>query len=150
MAPKSSPRVSPSPQTGKPKHRSVKKKTIGEATSLATLQKVRTAHVNEYTKVKNTENGYRGYIRRGKAFLAAQIEERKLHGEEICSQGILTSELAKAFDNPPNQYSAKALELFIVQKCFADGLGKSTAEGIHGAFVRYWDVMCVLLIKSQN
>ena len=119
----------------------MKKKTIGEAASLATLQKVRTAHVDAYTKVKNTENGYRGYIRRGKAFLTAQIVERKLHGEEICSQGIPTLELAKAFDNPPNQYSAKALELFIVQKCFADGLGKSTAEGIHGAFARYWDAM---------
>ena len=108
------------------------------------------AHVNEYIKVMNTKNGYRRCIRRGKAFLAAQIEERKLHSKEICSQGVLTSELAKAFDNPPNQYSTKALELFIVQKCFADGLNKSTTEGIHGVFEKYQDAMCVLLIKSQN
>jgi hypothetical protein len=36
-----------------------------------------------------------------------------------------------------------ALELFLVQKCFTENLGKSTGDGIYGAFADYWDNMCI-------
>jgi len=76
-----------------------------------------------------------GHVARGIGFLKAVVKERKENGEEIiCSLGIPTDELEKAFDRPPNRYSAMALEMFLVQKCFTDGLGYSTAVGIHGAF----------------
>jgi hypothetical protein len=57
---------------------------------------------------------------------------------------IDTDLLAKAFSKPPNKYSATALEMFITQKCLVEKLKKSTAEGIHGAFAKYWDTMCVI------
>ncbi|KAF8628513.1 hypothetical protein AX17_005987, partial [Amanita inopinata Kibby_2008] len=49
--------------------------------------------------------------------------------------------LEKAFEKPPNYLSSKALELFLVQKCFNEGCKKSVAEQIHMAFCNHWDTM---------
>ncbi|KAJ6480027.1 hypothetical protein C8R47DRAFT_1186705 [Mycena vitilis] len=38
-------------------------------------------------------------------------------------------------------HSAAALEMFITQKCIVEMLGKSTADGIHGAYAKFWDTM---------
>ena len=110
--------------------------------SLKALQKVRNEKVKEFSTVKNTDNAYNGHVVRGVLFLKKVVKERRENGEEICDLGIPTDELEKAFDKPaPNKYSATALEMYLVQKCFTDGLGTSTAEGIHGAFAAYWDIM---------
>ena len=108
---------------------------------LNTLQNIRDAHLVEYGKSKNTNKAYAGHVSRGRKFLADIVAERELKGIEICYKGILTSELAKAFDKPPNRYSAVALEFFLVQKVFTKELSKSYAEGIQGAFADYWDKM---------
>jgi hypothetical protein len=94
---------------------------------LATLKKTRNTRVKEYSAVDNTDRAYGGHVERGKKFLAAVVEERMQRGEDVCAEGIVTEELAKAFDKPPNSYSAMAVEMFMVQKCFTEGLGKSTA-----------------------
>ncbi|KAJ7893667.1 hypothetical protein B0H14DRAFT_3666279 [Mycena olivaceomarginata] len=47
--------------------------------------------------------------------------------------------VATAFEGPPNKHSVYALSLYFTQKCVEEGLGKSTADGIHGAFANYWD-----------
>jgi len=75
-----------------------------------------------------------GHVARGMGFLKAVVKERQENGEVMCSLGIPTDELEKAFDKPPNRYSAMALEMFLVQKCFTDNLGSSTADGIQGGF----------------
>ena len=119
-----------------------KKKSQSATSSLKTLQKVRNQKVNEFSMVKNTNNTYTGHVARGVAFLKVLVKDRQENGEGImCSLGIPTDELEKAFDRPPNRYSAMALEVFLVQKCFTDGLGSSTADGIHGGFAAYWDTM---------
>ena len=119
-----------------------KKKSRSATSSLKTLQKVRNEKVNEFSTVKNTNNAYNGHVARGVEFLKAVVKDRQENGEGMmCSLGIPTDELKKAFDRPPNRYSAMALEMFLVQKCFTDGLGSSTADGIHGAFAAYWDTM---------
>ena len=119
-----------------------KKKSQSATSSLKTLQKVRNEKVNEFSMVKNTNNAYNGHVARGVGFLKAVVKERRENGEGMtCSLGIPTDELEKAFNKPPNRYSAMALEVFLVQKCFTDGLGTSTADGIHGAFAAYWDTM---------
>jgi hypothetical protein len=119
-----------------------KKKSQSAISSLKTLQKVRNEKVNEFSTVKNTDNAYNGHVARGMAFLKAVVKERQENGEEMmCGLGIPTDELEKAFDKPPNRYSVMALEMFLVQKCFTDGLGESTATGIHGGFAAYWDTM---------
>lgn len=104
---------------------------------LDTLQAVRDASLLEFGKSKNTNKAYAGHIARGKKFLANVVAERKAKGIEVCDKGIPTTELAKAFDKPPNRYSAVALEFFLVQKVFTEELSRSYAEGIQGAFADY-------------
>jgi len=121
-----------------------KKKTKVTTSSLQTLQKTRTTCRNKFGWSKSTKSNYAGYIKQGKKFLADIIAERRANGEgAVCKEGINTDLLEKAFENPPNKYSAMALELFLVQKCFTENWGKSTGDGIHGAFADYWDHMCV-------
>ncbi|KAF8815376.1 hypothetical protein BYT27DRAFT_7225429 [Phlegmacium glaucopus] len=107
--------------------------------SLKTLQKVKNAKVVEFSSVKNTDSAYNGHITQGMQFLKDIVKERRENREEIvCSLGVPTDELERVFDKPPNWYSAMAIEMFMVQKCFTDGLGSSTVDGIHGAFASYW------------
>ncbi|KAF8507450.1 hypothetical protein BU17DRAFT_71153 [Hysterangium stoloniferum] len=49
------------------------------------------------------------------------------------------ADLAHAFDIKPNRASPWALASFISWKCFENNLGKSTADGAHAAFKKYWD-----------
>ncbi|KAF8797576.1 hypothetical protein BYT27DRAFT_7228935 [Phlegmacium glaucopus] len=118
-----------------------RKKSHSAISTLKTLQKVRNAKCVEFSTVKNTDSAYNGHIARGMQFLREIVKERRENGERACSLGIPTDELERVFDKPPNQYSAMALEMFLVQKCFTDGLGSSTSDGIHGAFASYWDTM---------
>jgi len=97
--------------------------------------------VKELSTVKNTDGAYKGYVARGIKFLEDLVVQRRENGEDVCAEGISTDMLEKAFDKPPNHYSALAVELFLVQKCFTENCGVSTAEGIHGAFASYWDTM---------
>ncbi|EDR06462.1 uncharacterized protein LACBIDRAFT_328853 [Laccaria bicolor S238N-H82] len=108
---------------------------------LDTLQAVCDASLLEFGKSKNTNKAYAGHIAQGKKFLANVVAERDTKGIEVCDKGIPTTELAKAFDKPPNRYSAVALEFFLVQKVFTKELSRSYAEGIQGAFADYWDKM---------
>ncbi|KAF8327307.1 hypothetical protein F5887DRAFT_1077645 [Amanita rubescens] len=82
--------------------------------------------INLRTLAQRTLEAYRGYITKGKEFLALMVKARRENQEK---DEIDTDLLEKAFDNPPNRFSAKALELFLVHKCLgADGCGPSTAE----------------------
>ncbi|KAF8969697.1 hypothetical protein BDZ97DRAFT_1794723 [Flammula alnicola] len=68
------------------------------------------------------------------------MKKDELHGP--CNDGICIAVLEKAFDEPaPNKYSAHALEMFLIQKCFNEGCRKDTANGIHAAFAMLWDNM---------
>ncbi|KAJ7926602.1 hypothetical protein B0H13DRAFT_2229378 [Mycena leptocephala] len=93
------------------------------------LQSKKAAIREEFSKGRRTKAAYTGYLNRGRDILADIVKE----------QGIDTGLLEKAFEGPPNKHSAMALELYLTQKCVVEGRGKSTAEGIHGAFADYWD-----------
>ena len=124
----------------KPWH-AAKKKTQVQSVSLVALQRTRNTQVKEYSAINNTDRAYGGDVERGKKFLATVIAERMQREEDVCAEGIATKELAKVFDKPLNCYAAMAIEMFLVQICFTEGLGKSTAMGIHGSFMAYWDYM---------
>lgn len=121
--------------------RSGKPKTLSGTTRLETLREIQESNVQKYNKVKNTDSAYTGYLKRAREFLNAQVEDRVKRGVTLCEAGIVTADLAKAFDMPPNKYSAMAIEMYMSHKCFEEGRGKRTAEGIHAAFCRYWDEM---------
>ncbi|KAJ7873996.1 hypothetical protein B0H14DRAFT_3556286 [Mycena olivaceomarginata] len=111
-----------------------KKKAKNPTAALESLQKNTQAVRAKYTNAERTRNAYDGYLARGRVILADIVSERR-------KKGIDTNLLEKAFDKPPDKYSAVALELYLTQKCIVEGLGRSTAEGIHGAFSKYWDMM---------
>ena len=121
--------------------KSKERKTKSKTADLETLQNIRDARLVEYGKSKNMSKAYAGHISWGRKFLDDIVAERELKGIDICDKGIPTNELAKAFDKPPNHYSAVALEFFPVQKVFTEELSKSYVEGIQGAFADYWDKM---------
>jgi hypothetical protein len=121
--------------------RSQKKATLKKAVSLPNLKVVQDACLEEFGKSKNTKKAYKGHFARGKAFLKELVDQKRASGTD--GDCVNADELAKAFDSPPNEYSAMALELYLTQKCFSETCGLSTAQGIHGAFANYWDEMYV-------
>lgn len=108
--------------------------------SLEELRSTRTAVVQQYHKAPKTLKAYEGHIKRGRAFLI-EVVKQKVNGERDLEPGIDVKELERAFDQPPNQLSAKALELFLVQKCIVEKCSASYAEGIKAAFLDYWKRM---------
>ncbi|KAJ7202670.1 hypothetical protein C8J57DRAFT_1622701 [Mycena rebaudengoi] len=97
----------------------------------------------EFSNAKTTKAAYSGYLSRGRVIVADSVKERRAKEKEDpswkCPENIDTDLLAKALEGPPNRHSVYALELVLTQKCGVEGHGKSTAEGIHGAFAKYWD-----------
>jgi hypothetical protein len=117
--------------------------------SLAELDEKRKTSKKQYRNAQNTDEKYLGYITRGRKFLEALVEGQRNScranpGECVDDIGnrrtpeeaeFEIEEMAKAFDEPPNKYSAMIVESFIIQKCMTEGFGKSTAEGIQSAFI---------------
>jgi hypothetical protein len=116
-----------------------KKKTA--TASLDALQSKKAAVRDQFSNAGKTKTAYKGYVDRGRAILADLVRERRLKEKTgwKCPEGIDTNLLATAFEGSPDKHSALALELYLTQKCIAEGLGKSTGEGIHGAWAKYWD-----------
>jgi hypothetical protein len=119
-----------------------KPKSVKKALSLPNINSIKHVSLEEYGKSKNTKKAYKGHLSQGMKFLDEMVAQRIEAGTD--KDGIETALLAKAFDNPPNRYSAMALELFITQKCFNEGLGLGTCDGIHATFAKFWGEMCVL------
>ncbi|KAJ7812413.1 hypothetical protein B0H13DRAFT_1665854 [Mycena leptocephala] len=121
--------------------RKTKKKT--PTVTAETLKKKKDAIQDEFSKATNTKTAYKGYRDRGIAIIADVVATRKQKEKEDpswkCPDGIDTDLLEKALKGPPNKHSVYALGLYLTQKCAVEDLGKSTAEGIHGAFANYWD-----------
>ena len=136
------PRATPTSNPKKRSHKYAKKTSIAPD-NLKDLQGIREMEVSKYNKVKNMDSAYSGQCSRGRGFLKNLIAKRqqdKINGPN--DDGICTATLEKAFnDGAPNKYSALALEMFLVQKCFNEGCGKDTADSIHGAFAELWDNM---------
>ncbi|KAJ7916440.1 hypothetical protein B0H13DRAFT_2231652 [Mycena leptocephala] len=107
------------------------------------LQSKKAAAPSEYSNSKRTKSAYAGYISRAREILADVVKERKAKEKAEpgwkCPDSIDSDLLAKALEGAPNKYSAMVVELCITQKCIVEGLGKSTAEGFHGAWAKFWD-----------
>ena len=137
------PRKTPTSNPKRKSHKFAGRGKAVESNDLRGLQAIREAEVSRYNSVKNTKNAYNGHRSRGRGFLknlVAKREKGEADHDGLIDDGICTAVLAKAFDDgPPNKYSALALEMFIVQKCFNEGCGKDTADGIFSAFAALWD-----------
>ncbi|KAG2037297.1 hypothetical protein BDR03DRAFT_982454 [Suillus americanus] len=91
-------------------------------------------------KVKGTRSQYDGHLVQGHRFLADVVEQKKtaqtVDGTHTQADGKLVDidAYSHAFDDIPNQYSASALELFLVQKGLMEGHSLSTTWGVFSAF----------------
>ncbi|KAJ7323349.1 hypothetical protein DFH08DRAFT_941575 [Mycena albidolilacea] len=130
-----------------PKMRSGGKKAGGEKAATGTadvLKQKKTALQEEFGKAQNTRDAYKGYLARGIAIVKDVVAERmRLEKEDpgaLPDRDIIDVKLlATALQGPPNKHSVYVLSLYLTQKCVEEGFGKSTADGIHGAFANYWD-----------
>lgn len=107
----------------------------------AALEASNAQHISQYGQTPRTKGAYGGYIDRALDWLEKLIEERQtLHVKD----GIPTKELARAFESVPNRWSNYALQLHLGELCITGDpktgkiLGKSSADGLCGAFVKYW------------
>ncbi|KAG1828047.1 hypothetical protein DFJ58DRAFT_849262, partial [Suillus subalutaceus] len=95
-------------------------------------------------KAKGTRSQYDGHLVRGRRFLADVVEQKKtsqtVDGTHTQADGELVDidAYSHAFDDIPNQYSAPALELFLVQKGLTEGRSLSTTWGVFSAFNDLW------------
>lgn len=119
---------------------------------LETLQRLSESTHKEFGKALATQKAYVRYLDQGREFLAALVSERRQkRDKEVVDDDdeIDVDVLEKAFKKPPNYLSNKALEFFLVHRCFNENCGKSTADGIHAAFCDYWDNMSVMPFVSH-
>ncbi|KAJ7795219.1 hypothetical protein B0H14DRAFT_2532529 [Mycena olivaceomarginata] len=133
--------------TKKTKKSSGRQKTA--TAEIEALQSKKAAARSEYSNAKKTKAAYSGYIARSRVIIADIVKERRVKEKAEpgwkCPDGIDIELLAVALEGNPNKLSAMALELCLTQKCIVEGLGKSTAEGLHGAWAKYWDELQVIL-----
>lgn len=117
---------------------------------LETLQRLSESTQKEFGKALATQTAYARYLEQGTVFLAALVSERRQKREVVDNEDEIDVDvLEKAFKKPPNYLSNKALEFFLVHRCFNENCGKSTADGIHAAFCDYWDNMSVMPLVSH-
>ncbi|KII93126.1 hypothetical protein PLICRDRAFT_70704, partial [Plicaturopsis crispa FD-325 SS-3] len=121
------------------------KKAVSSA-SLGELQKIDAAGKKKYLHAQTTSTTYDGYIDRCRLWIKPAAAARKLAEAEAQKNGgilegptIDAEKLYTSLDGLPNSESANAIEFYIVQKCLSEGKGKSTAEGAHAAWIRYYD-----------
>ncbi|RDB17550.1 hypothetical protein Hypma_001160 [Hypsizygus marmoreus] len=116
--------------------------SVAAQPTLQALNAAQAAACEEFGRPPTTRKSYNGYLARGFKFLQNLVDARREAGNgEIGDDGVDTDLLEKAFGNPPNKYSLMALEAFMTQKCFHEGKGEATANGIQSAFADYWDHM---------
>jgi hypothetical protein len=127
-----------------------RKKKKSKAVDFAQIQDIRDQEKEAHLRAKNTTISYGGHYKRGLRFLAELTSSlRQTMQTPGKTQPLWRLEhdfdinkFENAFQGRPNKYSAIALESYLVEKCLNQGLGTSTAGGIHAAFKRYWGDMC--------
>ena len=115
--------------------------------SVSNLEAARDQAKRNHLLAEGTTEKYDGYVARGKEFLEELVRSMQDDLKANCNitevertaQTQELKHLSQAFNPTPNSQSARALELFITEKCFAQGRGMATGSGIHAGFKKYWD-----------
>ena len=123
----------------------------------------------KHGKAESTTNGYDGHVHRGMEWLATFAQEEQEcveewwqaeEGEKLSvdedneeakednmdigegdSDVTMDLEFPTAFTGPPVKCMPVAIAMFMAYKCFTEDLSISTANAIHAAFIRYYDMM---------
>src|SRR5277367_4813025 len=135
------------------KERIVKKSKLVEKLTYAALQNTAIQGKRQHGKSRKTTAAYSdGYIHCGREFLVQFADcsrndfDVPLSGED--EDGIIgpseikmDPEFHRAFEGWPIKCTPRAISLFMAHKCFTEGLGKTTAESIHAAFLHHYSTM---------
>ncbi|KAF8054917.1 hypothetical protein FPV67DRAFT_1437662, partial [Lyophyllum atratum] len=128
----------------KPSYRRPRAKRPGVAPAPPTIRSLEEANASaraEFSRPKATADAYDGHVSRGVRFLKNLMDMSDIPTIDKSDPTIDLDVLEKAFDDPPNKYSVKALQWFLVEKCCRQGLSESTGDGIQAAFVKLWTDM---------
>jgi hypothetical protein len=154
--------LKPMSKGGKPK---AKRADATEATvSLSVIQQIQDSGKKTHLRATTTRKNYGGHIKRArdwiKSHYAVPTGPAEVGMDASTSANVsvphlddLTGEddvdndfyyhnpkFKMALDDAPNEYSGKALALYISYKCFYQNLTQSMADGIYSAFKHYWEV----------
>jgi hypothetical protein len=117
-----------------------KKKRGMEPASFEDLQNARNAGKKDFLMAKGTTSKYNSSVTAARSFLKVVCDGKKAGVSlDVAGMDVDKSLYASALNDTPNKYSSDALEMFITQKCFAEGCKESTATGTHAAFAKLWD-----------
>lgn len=114
------------------------------ASTLGSLQNTQIEQTKRWALAKRTSEAYSGYVKRGKEFLKQLIANSRTAGEVLTDKygdPINEDDFKNVFDDPPNQYSAEALMMYLSEECHKLGKGKSTAQALYSAFKKHWETM---------
>ncbi|KAJ8520009.1 hypothetical protein ONZ45_g3117 [Pleurotus djamor] len=117
-----------------------KKKACHQTAGIGVVHSDMANALKKYGQAENTAKAYAGHLQRGRDFCLKYAEECHRAGDKNPDGQPVDYALMKmAFTGSPNKYSSHILELYLAQCCFVNAQSLSTAEGIHGAFAKYWD-----------
>lgn len=127
---------------------------LSTATPPPSSNNLATQTIAAFGLAKTTQTNYDGYVNACAQYLVTMLNGRKMKiargedpgGLDGCEEPVNDVELAAAFKNPPNQYSALVVELFISHKCIPTEEGQKvckfqTADSISSAMKKFWDRM---------
>lgn len=130
------------------------------ASSLQQLKSLTAEKTDQHIKSGKTRGAYNGYITRAKTWLGAFFLEegeaerrwKEGSGKGLSGDGegdinnvtlLEDEEFRDAFNGVPSKSTPQAISMFLTFKCFEENKGRSTAEGIHAAFIAEYDKMSV-------
>ncbi|KZP03242.1 hypothetical protein FIBSPDRAFT_1019175 [Athelia psychrophila] len=126
------------------------------ASSLQQLKNLTAEKMDQHIKSGKTRNAYNRYITRAKSWLGvffleegeAERKWKEGSGKGLSGDGegdidnttlLEDEEFRDAFDGVPSKSTPQAISMFLTFKCFEENKGRSTAEGIHAAFITEYD-----------
>ncbi|KAF8452794.1 hypothetical protein L210DRAFT_3468878 [Boletus edulis BED1] len=122
-------------------------------TSLKVIEQLKEAGKETHLKAANTKRCYAGHVKRGREWLT-EFFNGTTPPEDLPwlppgpEQALVSQDgpdpyadpaFAHAFNSTPNEYSDKALSLYLTYKGFHQDLRRNTVEGVRAAFKDVWD-----------
>jgi hypothetical protein len=126
--------------------------------SLKFIEQLKETGKEAHLKATNTRKCYAGHVKRGREWLAEYFKDKRsskelpwlspahVSGEE---DPYTNPAFAYAFDRVPNEFSDKALSLFLTYKGFHQNLGRNSVEGIRVGFKDLWDKACAMVVTCS-
>lgn len=123
---------------------------LSPTTSLKVIEQLKEAGKEMYLKATNTKKCYAGHMKCSREWLAKffdttsptdlpWLSPEQAHVSQDDPDPYSNPAFAHVFERALNEFSNKALSLFLTYKGFHQDLGRNTVEGIQDAFKDMWN-----------